>query len=275
MAHSSPTISFKTYSALTEAHAHPFFQLVLPCRGMLELEIAGRGGRIDAGRAAIIGAGEVHAFSARPQTNRFLVLDVEASTVASRSSRDLLEKLAERRYVTQLPGVHHLIAYAEGTAGLGWCAEANTRHGELWLDLLLEALSQESGRARTRSSTTLTRATAFLNRSYQRRVRMAELARAAGLGASRLYELFQVHLGTTPRNYLADIRLRQALDLLAHSNLSIAEIALRTGHADQSTLTRQLRRKHGITPAAYRRALLHTARGGESAQNIGDCAKRK
>ena len=275
MPNSSPTLSFKSYSALTEAHSHPFFQIVLPCRGVLDLEIAGRGGWIDTGRAAVIGAGEVHAFSARPETNRFLVLDVEASTVASRSSRDLLEKLAERRYVTQLPGVHHLVAYAEGTAELGWCAEANTRHGGLWLDLLLEALSQESGRACTRSSATLTRATAFLDRSYHRRVRMADLTRVAGLGASRLYELFQLHLGTTPRNYLADIRLRQALDLLANSNLSIAEIAVRTGHADQSTLTRQLRRRHDITPAAYRRALLHGTQGGESAQNIGDCAKRK
>lgn len=276
VSHSNPTLSFKSYSAQTEAHAHPFFQIVLPCCGVLELEIAGRGGRIDAGRAAVIGAGEVHAFSAHPTTNRFLVLDVEASTVASRSSRDLLEKLAERQYVTQLPGVHHLVAYAEGTAGLGWYAEANTRHGGLWLDLLLEALSQESGHARARSSTALTRATAFLNRSYQRRVRMTDLTRAAGLGASRLYELFQLHLGTTPRNYLADVRLRQALDLLAHSNLSITEIALRTGHADQSTLTRQLRRKHGTTPAAYRRALLQpAAQGGESAQNIGDCVKKK
>lgn len=275
MPHSGPTISFKTYSALTETHSHPFFQIVLPCYGMLELEIAGWGGRIDAGRAAIIGAGEAHAFSARPETNRFLVLDVEASTVASRSSRDLLDKLAERRYVTQLPGVHHLVAYAEQTAALGWPTQDSTRHSSLWLDLLLEALKQESGRVRTRSNTTLTRATAFLNRSYERQVRMADLARAAGLGASRLYELFQLHLGTTPRNYLTDVRLRQALELLAHSNLSIAEIALRTGHADQSTLTRQLRRKHGITPAAYRRALLHSTQGGESAQNIGDSAKRK
>jgi AraC-like DNA-binding protein len=275
MPHSSPTITFKSYSALTEAHAHPFFQIVLPCCGVLELEIEGRGGRIDAGRAAVIGAGEVHAFSAHPTTNRFLVLDVVASTVASRSSKDLLDKLAERRYVTQLPAVHHLVAYAEGTAASGWCTQDNTRHCELWLDLLLEASSQESGRTRVGSSTTLTRATAFLNRSYQQRVRMADLARVAGLGASRLYELFQLHLGTTPRNYLADVRLRQALELLAHSNLSIAEIAVRTGHADQSTLTRQLRRKHGITPAAYRRALLHTTQGGESAQNIGDCAKRK
>jgi hypothetical protein len=43
--------------------------------------------------------------------------------------------------------------------------------------------------------------------------------------------------------------------LLTRTNLPIAEIAARTGHADQSALTRRLRQALRSTPAALRRSV--------------------
>ena len=37
-------IGFRSYTLLVQAHTHPFFQIVLPSRGVPELDIAGRGG---------------------------------------------------------------------------------------------------------------------------------------------------------------------------------------------------------------------------------------
>jgi AraC-like DNA-binding protein len=41
--------------------------------------------------------------------------------------------------------------------------------------------------------------------------------------------------------------------LLSSTDLSIAELAYRLGYADQSALTRAMRKAIGLTPAAYRR----------------------
>jgi AraC-like DNA-binding protein len=269
-------IGFRSYTSLVQAHTHPFFQLVLPSRGALELDIAGRGGRVHGGCAAVIGAGERHAFSAAAGTNRFLVLDVSAPAWTPTSTRNLLDKLSERRYVTLTPAAHHLIGYAEQTSARSRSA---TRHEirltSFWLELLLEALSQQSWLTHDRPARSLARAKAFIDRCYDQPIKMADIARSAGLGASRLYELFQEHLRTTPRSYLAEVRLRHVLTLLANPRLSIAEIAVRTGHADQSTLTRHLRRAYGITPAAYRREIVSRAiAGGETAKSTGDEVKR-
>jgi len=79
------------------------------------------------------------------------------------------------------------------------------------------------------------------------------MATQAGVSVSRLHDLFRAELDTTPHAWLAEVRLRRVREGLAGSDLSIAELAYRSGYADQSTLTRAMRRATGMTPAAYRR----------------------
>lgn len=248
----------RSYTSLVQAHTHSFFQIVLPSQGMLDIEIAGRGGRIDRDWAAVIGAGDRHAFSANQEANRFIVLDISESEGAS-GTRDLLVRLAEQRYLLLTPAAHHLIGYAEQTfVHSKPTASDEGRLTALWLPLLLEALSPEPLPV-GRSVRALARAKAYIDRFYDQPIRNSDLTRIAGLGSSRLHELFQEQLGTTPRRYVAGLRLRRALVLLATTGQSVAEIAARTGHADQSALTRHLRRAQGVTPAAYRRAARRSA----------------
>lgn len=267
-------VSIRSYTSAAQAHTHSFFQIVLPSRGVLDIEIAGRGGRIDRDWAAVIGAGDRHAFSAaQEEANRFLVLDVSGPERAFGTS-DLLGRLAEQRYLFLTPAAHHLVGYAEQTLACSkLTASDNSRLTALWLPLLLEALTPEP-RPLGRAVRALARAKAYIDRFYDQPIRNSDLTRIAGLGASRLHELFQERLGTTPRRYAADLRLRRALVLLATTELSVAEIALRTGHADQSTLTRQLRRARGVTPAAFRRAAGQSVgRDGEIAYSTGENVK--
>lgn len=275
LSQTNPEIGFRSYASLSQAHTHPFVQIVLPSRGVLDLDITGRGGRVDRDCAAVIGAGERHAFSAATAGNRFLVLDIAASQGSPTGSADSqLGYLSERRYVSLTPAAHYLIAYAEQILDSSRAAHrSDGRARSLWLELLLDALQRESATLPDRPTRALARAKAFIERSFDQPIKMGDVARVAGLGASRLYELFQERLGITPGGYLAEVRLRHALALLGHTRLSIAEVAARTGHADQSTLTRHLRRACSITPAAYRRGIVSQA--GGSAKPAGDKVKNR
>ncbi len=53
--------------------------------------------------------------------------------------------------------------------------------------------------------------------------------------------------------HVGELRLDRALGALASSDQPIAGIAQDCGYSDQSALTRALKRRHGVTPAAYRR----------------------
>lgn len=68
-------------------------------------------------------------------------------------------------------------------------------------------------------------------------------------------------LGCVPGEYLVRRRLDAAEALLRDGTLPIAEVALATGYSDQSALTRRLKRRRGVTPAALRRAAAARAGG--------------
>lgn len=59
---------------------------------------------------------------------------------------------------------------------------------------------------------------------------------------------------TTPHKYLTQRRLRRASELLAHTSLSVMEVALRAGYGDQAAFTRAFRKHTGTAPLGYRAA---------------------
>lgn len=79
-------LDFRTYGPAAALHAHDFVQVVMPSRGVLEIEVDGRGGRVDAHHLAVIPAGATHAFEARGR-NSFIVLDERAHSASQSRAR--------------------------------------------------------------------------------------------------------------------------------------------------------------------------------------------
>jgi AraC-like DNA-binding protein len=82
---------------------------------------------------------------------------------------------------------------------------------------------------------------------------VAELAARANVSVATLERRIRVNFGTTPRSFLAEIRLNEAARLLKESNLTIAEIADRAGYESPASFTRAFRRKQGLAPGEFRR----------------------
>ncbi|MGN0651105.1 MAG: helix-turn-helix domain-containing protein [Oscillospiraceae bacterium] len=95
-------------------------------------------------------------------------------------------------------------------------------------------------------------AAAFMEREYANQITAAELIRLSNYSARHFNRLFYTAYGTTPMNYLADIRIRRACALLRETALPIAEIAVQCGFGDPNYFSRIFRKKTGITPSKYR-----------------------
>ena len=80
----------------------------------------------------------------------------------------------------------------------------------------------------------------------------AELAREVGVSPEHLVRLFSRELGTTPGAYLRAERVAHAVQLLAHTGLSVAEIAHQSGFATPQHLAHCLRAATGLTPTSLR-----------------------
>jgi len=92
-----------------------------------------------------------------------------------------------------------------------------------------------------------------IRRSPGAPVRVPALARQAGLSARQLQRRFQDLFGVGVKEFVMRARIQAAADALLSRASPIAEIALEAGFYDQSTFTRQFRKRTGMTPDRYRR----------------------
>lgn len=231
-------LSFRRYGEDAPPHAHAFDQIVLPRRGVLEMEIDGKGGRVDPGRAAVVPPGARHAFAASGE-NLFVVADIGGGLMRP------FEHLRERPFAPVTGAVRGLLDFLAGEAP----GAIDAAVAGLWTPLLLRGLSAAPVAVDPR----LARAVALIEARFDQPLTVRDLAAEAGMSQSRFFARFADAYGATPHAALSNARMRAAQRLLSDSSLSIAEIAVRTGHGDQSGLTRRMKAALGVTPGAWRK----------------------
>ena len=98
----------------------------------------------------------------------------------------------------------------------------------------------------------LSRVSDYLRAHYREPFTLSDVAAIAGVAPAHLCRVFRAHTGSTVAEYVRRLRVEWAVRRIAAGDMSLAEIALRAGFADQSHLTKIFRRQLGITPAVYR-----------------------
>ena len=86
-------------------------------------------------------------------------------------------------------------------------------------------------------------------------VSIADLANDCGVSVSHFSRAFRQSTGLSPHQWLLKRRVDQAKSLLRDRTLSLSDVALSCGFADQSHFTRVFTRVAGISPGAWRRNL--------------------
>jgi AraC-like DNA-binding protein len=81
---------------------------------------------------------------------------------------------------------------------------------------------------------------------------LSMLAGVAGLSVHHFARQFKQSIGVTPHHYLTQKRVERAQEMLAKTDLSLAEIAYAAGFSDQSHLSRHFRHMLGTTPREFR-----------------------
>ena len=92
----------------------------------------------------------------------------------------------------------------------------------------------------------------FIQESYAESITRADAAGAAGISESRLTALLRKELGTNFTEFLTQVRMEAALELLQFSRMSGKETALRCGFRDYSYFVSRFRRRYGCPPGKWR-----------------------
>jgi len=148
------------------------------------------------------------------------------------------------------------------TAECGKSSDVDRLYGEciataLCVELL--RLGNEGTRPVTRGGLApwqMCRITEYMEAHLCHAIKLTDLARLAGISRSHFSRVFRTTTGMPPHRWHLNARIRRAQELLLDNGLPLTEIALQTGFADQSHLTRCFQRQVGTTPGAWRRSTL-------------------
>jgi AraC family transcriptional regulator len=103
------------------------------------------------------------------------------------------------------------------------------------------------------SSYTLRQILDYIRSNLSQDLSIADLAQVAGMSPYYFMRMFKKSMHVTPRQYIIQMRIDRAKELLRSRELSIVDIALQCGFTNQSHFTNLFRQLTEITPKAYRR----------------------
>ena len=108
----------------------------------------------------------------------------------------------------------------------------------------------ETGRRLARRE--VRRAIEFLRDSYRLEFDLDGLAKVAGLSKYYLEKVFKETVGLSPHQYISQLRVERAKNMLASTSKSMVDISMELGFFDQSHFSNAFKGFTGISPLAYR-----------------------
>ncbi len=110
---------------------------------------------------------------------------------------------------------------------------------------------QESG-VISRVHSSLYPALEYVNHHYMENFSQEFLADLCHVSPTHFRRLFRQQLGTNPLSYLHQVRMSKSRDMLRSTDLSISEIAGKTGYVSLSCFNRHFIECHGCTPSEWK-----------------------
>jgi AraC family transcriptional regulator len=92
-------------------------------------------------------------------------------------------------------------------------------------------------------------------RSFSSDLSLQALANESGYSRVHFIRMFKAATGYSPHNYLLNLKLERARELLRNPSISLIDIALDCGFSSHSHMSRLFHKIVGVTPSDYRRSL--------------------
>ncbi|WP_444920866.1 GlxA family transcriptional regulator [Microbulbifer sp. CnH-101-G] len=93
----------------------------------------------------------------------------------------------------------------------------------------------------------------WLAEDYQKSISVSDMAERIAISERQLTRLFKRHLHSTPSQYLNQIRLNRARDLITCESLSLEQVALRVGFSSYDSFRRAFHLQFGVSPSYFNR----------------------
>ncbi|NOU65433.1 response regulator [Paenibacillus sp. LMG 31461] len=94
----------------------------------------------------------------------------------------------------------------------------------------------------------------YIDTNFQNELYLKDLSVKFLINQVYCCQLFKKNLGKTFSEYVTDLRIKKACELLKHTELSIDEIAAKVGYMDYYYFNKVFKKQSGITPTKFRKS---------------------
>lgn len=96
---------------------------------------------------------------------------------------------------------------------------------------------------------------AYIDENYARQdFQIADLSQKFGLSRSQLYRKVTALLGETMSDYIQNVRLKKAEELLLENKLTVAEIAYQVGYSSPDYFSTVFKSKYNVAPSQFKKS---------------------
>ena len=99
----------------------------------------------------------------------------------------------------------------------------------------------------------ITEAKHYIQQHYQEALRLEDVSSAVGFNATYFSTLFKKETGQNFMDYLTELRIGKAKELLCGEELSVQEVAEQVGYQDLKYFSRLFKKLTGVSPSDYKK----------------------
>ena len=123
----------------------------------------------------------------------------------------------------------------------------------LWFTSKIEEASKMINTDKDEKSvSTIEQAKRYIEANYNKEISLDDVSREVDISPYYFSKLFKDETGVNFIEYLTNIRLDRAKELLGSSDLSMKEICLEIGYADPNYFSRMFKKNLGVTPTEFK-----------------------
>lgn len=93
----------------------------------------------------------------------------------------------------------------------------------------------------------------YINSNIFRNIKINELTKVLGISQPYLYKIFIKKINVSPKQYIDNLKIKKAKNLLKNTTMQISEISNSVGFEDSLVFSKFFKRKTNMSPTEYRK----------------------
>lgn len=130
--------------------------------------------------------------------------------------------------------------------------ENNEQLRKWFIDKITQACRNIVSKREEQTSGLIFQAKQYIEENYNKDISLDDVSRIVDISPYYFSKLFKEETGENFIDYLTNLRIEKAKDLLMHSGMNIKNICVDTGYSDPNYFSRIFKKQVGVTPTEYR-----------------------